>query len=203
MYEFTYHKAENIADATGRLAGNADAKLLAGGQTLIAAMKLRLAAPPELVDLAGVAELKGICMDGDNVVIGAMTRHAEVAASNDVAQIKSWWKKWPNANIGFWLEGSGLAALDIDVADGKAGDKTLRELLGNHPIPQTLVCETPSGGKHLYYRDRDGLPPLRDHRLDRGSERRARVRTRRPRHSHAEPTIVRSRGLGPKRQRHR
>jgi carbon-monoxide dehydrogenase medium subunit len=86
MYEFTYHRAGSIADAAAKIAGNADAKLLAGGQTLIAAMKLRLAAPPELVDLGGIAELKGICMDGNSVVIGAMTRHAEVAASSEVSQ---------------------------------------------------------------------------------------------------------------------
>jgi carbon-monoxide dehydrogenase medium subunit len=86
MYEFNYHRAASLADPSARLAANGDAKLLAGGQTLIAAMKLRLAAPPELVDLGGVADLNGIRMDGNTVVIGAMTRHAEVAASGDVAQ---------------------------------------------------------------------------------------------------------------------
>jgi aerobic carbon-monoxide dehydrogenase medium subunit len=86
MYEFTYHRAASVADAAAKVAANPDAKLLAGGQTLIAAMKLRLAAPPELVDLGGVAELKGICIDGANLVVGAMTRHAEVAASSDVVQ---------------------------------------------------------------------------------------------------------------------
>ena len=86
MYEFSYHKAASIADAAARVSANGDAKLLAGGQTLIAAMKLRLSAPAELVDLGGIAELRGICMDGDTVVIGAMTRHAEVAASSEVAQ---------------------------------------------------------------------------------------------------------------------
>jgi len=86
MYQFNYHRAASLAEAAAKIASNPDAKLLAGGQTLIAAMKLRLAAPPELVDLDGVSELKGIRLDGSNVVIGAMTRHAEVAASNDVAQ---------------------------------------------------------------------------------------------------------------------
>jgi carbon-monoxide dehydrogenase medium subunit len=86
MYQFNYHRAASLAEAAAKIASNPDAKLLAGGQTLIAAMKLRLAAPPELVDLRGVSELKGIRLDGSNVVIGAMTRHAEVAASNDVAQ---------------------------------------------------------------------------------------------------------------------
>lgn len=84
MYAFTYRKAKDVKDAAAVLAKNGDAKLLAGGQSLVAAMKLRLAAPPELVDLGGIAELRGIKVDAKNVVIGAMTRHAEVAASADV-----------------------------------------------------------------------------------------------------------------------
>jgi aerobic carbon-monoxide dehydrogenase medium subunit len=84
MYAFTYRKAKDVKDAAAGLAKNADAKLLAGGQSLIAAMKLRLSAPPELIDLGTISELRGIKSDGKNVVIGAMTRHAEVAASSDV-----------------------------------------------------------------------------------------------------------------------
>lgn len=84
MYEFEYHRAASLADAAARIGANPDAKLLAGGQTLIAAMKLRLAAPPELVDLRAVSELRGICPDGNNVVIGATTTHAAVAASAEV-----------------------------------------------------------------------------------------------------------------------
>ena len=84
MYAFQYHRATSVADATAKLASAADGKLLAGGQTLIAAMKLRLAAPSDLVDLRGIPELRGVCLDGDAVVIGATTTHAEVAASADV-----------------------------------------------------------------------------------------------------------------------
>jgi len=86
MYQFNYHKASSVADAAALLARNTDAKLLAGGQTLIAAMKLRLAAPPDLVDLGAVAELRGIKADGAALSIGAMTRHAEVATSKEVMQ---------------------------------------------------------------------------------------------------------------------
>jgi carbon-monoxide dehydrogenase medium subunit len=86
MHEFNYHKAGSVADAAARLAASPEAKLLAGGQTLIAAMKMRLAAPSDLIDLAGVAELKGIKVEGGNVTIGAMATHAEVAASKDVAR---------------------------------------------------------------------------------------------------------------------
>ncbi len=86
MYPFNYHKASSVADAAAKLAANGEAKLLAGGQTLIAAMKMRLAAPTDLIDLRGVGEMRGIRIEGGNVVVGAMTTHAEVAASKDVRQ---------------------------------------------------------------------------------------------------------------------
>jgi carbon-monoxide dehydrogenase medium subunit len=84
MYQFNYHKASSASDAVAKLGANAEAKLLAGGQTLIASMKLRLAGPSDLIDLSSAADLKGIKVDGSGVTIGAMTRHAEVAASADV-----------------------------------------------------------------------------------------------------------------------
>ena len=80
MYAFELTRAKTVADAAAALA-KSGGKALAGGQSLVGAMKLRLAQPGTLVDLSGVAELKGIKKDGDAIVIGAMTRHAEVAAS--------------------------------------------------------------------------------------------------------------------------
>ncbi len=82
MYTFSYERPASAADAA-RLAASG-AKLLAGGQTLLASMKLRLAQPETLADLGGIAELAGICRDGDALVIGAMTRHASVATHADV-----------------------------------------------------------------------------------------------------------------------
>ncbi|TFZ00316.1 FAD binding domain-containing protein [Ramlibacter humi] len=82
MYTFTFERPASLADAS-KLAG-AGGKVLAGGQTLLASMKLRLANPGQLVDLGAVRELSGIKREGNNLVIGAMTRHAEVAASKDV-----------------------------------------------------------------------------------------------------------------------
>jgi aerobic carbon-monoxide dehydrogenase medium subunit len=84
MYTFNYQKAKSVADAAALLAKNGDAKPLAGGQSLIAAMKLRLARPSDVVDLGTLPDLKGIKADGSTVTIGAMTRHAEVAASAEV-----------------------------------------------------------------------------------------------------------------------
>ena len=83
MYSFELKKADSVANAAALL-GETGGKVLAGGQSLVAAMKLRLSQPGTLVDLSGIAELKGIRREGDHLVIGAMTRHAEVAASKDV-----------------------------------------------------------------------------------------------------------------------
>jgi carbon-monoxide dehydrogenase medium subunit len=83
MYAVEYQKPKSLADAAALLA-KTGGKPLAGGQSLVAAMKLRLAQPGTLVDLAGIPELSGIRKDGDAIVIGAMTRHAEVASSADV-----------------------------------------------------------------------------------------------------------------------
>jgi hypothetical protein len=77
MYAFTLERPANLADAT-RLAA-AGAKPLAGGQTLLASMKLRLSSPEQLADLSGIKELVGVCREGNAFVIGAMTRHADVA----------------------------------------------------------------------------------------------------------------------------
>jgi len=81
MYSFAYHRAKNVKDAVAVLKKADDAKVLAGGQTLIPTLKQRLAGPANLVDLGGVKELTGIALKGKNLVIGAMTRHAEVANS--------------------------------------------------------------------------------------------------------------------------
>ena len=83
MYAFELTRAKTVADAAAALA-KSGGRALAGGQSLIGAMKLRLSQPGTLVDLSGIAELKGIRKEGDAIVIGAMTRHAEVAVSPTV-----------------------------------------------------------------------------------------------------------------------
>ena len=85
MYTFDYQRPASVADAKTALAG--DARFLAGGQSLIQAMKLRLSMSERLVDLGGIAELKGIKVDGNNVVIGATTTHAAVASNADVKRL--------------------------------------------------------------------------------------------------------------------
>ena len=80
MYAVDYQKPKSLADAAALLA-KTGGKPLAGGQSLVAAMKLRLAQPGTLVDLGAIPDLGGIRRDGEAIVIGAMTRHAEIAAS--------------------------------------------------------------------------------------------------------------------------
>ena len=86
MYQTHYHRASSVAEASS-VFGNADeAKYLAGGMTLIATMKQRLASPSDLVDLRHIAEMKGISVDGSRVRIGAGTSHFDVSASQPLRQ---------------------------------------------------------------------------------------------------------------------
>jgi carbon-monoxide dehydrogenase medium subunit len=82
MHAFKYHRPSSVNDASSLAKG--DARLLAGGQSLVQAMKLRLSSPTDLIDLGTIKELSGIKASGTEVTIGAMTRHAEVANSPEV-----------------------------------------------------------------------------------------------------------------------
>ena len=84
MHNFKYHRADDVADAATKLKSGDDPKLLAGGMTLLPALKNRLAQPSDLIDLDNVSALKGIAVEGKEVVIKAMTPHAVVAGSADV-----------------------------------------------------------------------------------------------------------------------
>jgi aerobic carbon-monoxide dehydrogenase medium subunit len=86
MYAFSYVSPKTVRQAASALAKADDGKFLAGGQTLLPTMKQRLAAPSTLVDLAKVEGLSGIELKGRALVIGAMTRHADVASSPIVQQ---------------------------------------------------------------------------------------------------------------------
>jgi carbon-monoxide dehydrogenase medium subunit len=86
MYAFQYHRPQSVADAARLLAAGGDAKLLAGGHTLLPTMKLRLASPTVIIDLSRVSELKGIDKKVSGLTIGAMTTHDEVANSPAVRE---------------------------------------------------------------------------------------------------------------------
>ncbi|MGX5841952.1 FAD binding domain-containing protein [Mesorhizobium sp. ArgA1] len=79
MYAVNYHRAASVADAA-KMVKSGDAKLLSGGMTLIPAMKTRLAAPSDLVDLSRIKELQGVKVSGKTVTIGAATTHYDVAS---------------------------------------------------------------------------------------------------------------------------
>jgi carbon-monoxide dehydrogenase medium subunit len=79
MYDFQYHKPSSVAEAVSLLAADPDAKPISGGMTLLPALKHRLNRPTSLVDLGGIAELRGIRREGDAIVVGAMAKHYEVA----------------------------------------------------------------------------------------------------------------------------
>jgi aerobic carbon-monoxide dehydrogenase medium subunit len=81
MYSFTYHRPATVRQAANLLAKNEDAKLLAGGHSLIPVMKLRLARPTAIIDISRVEGLSGIELKGRSIVIGALTRHGDVANS--------------------------------------------------------------------------------------------------------------------------
>lgn len=84
MHHTHYHRPASVAEAVKLIGQHPDDKVLAGGQSTLPSMKLGLLAPEGFIDLAGVAELKGIRVEGSTVRIGAMTTHAAVAASKEV-----------------------------------------------------------------------------------------------------------------------
>jgi carbon-monoxide dehydrogenase medium subunit len=87
MYDFTYQKPASLADAAKAIAAAEDGKLMAGGMTLIPTLKQRLARPSDVIDLGKIGELAGIKQEGNAIVIGAMTRHADVANSDLVKKV--------------------------------------------------------------------------------------------------------------------
>ena len=84
MYSFNYVRPSSVAEAVKALNGG---NFLSGGMTLLPSLKMRLARPETLVDLAGIAELTGITIEGDRLCIGAMTRHSDVASSADIQRV--------------------------------------------------------------------------------------------------------------------
>ncbi len=84
MREFSYHRPKSVADAAKAFSSKSEARYLAGGHSLLPAMKQRLNAPSDLIDLSAIKDLKGIKIAGGEVVIGAGTTHAEVAHSTEI-----------------------------------------------------------------------------------------------------------------------
>jgi carbon-monoxide dehydrogenase medium subunit len=87
MSDISYHRPASLTEAARLAAADPDARVLAGGQSLLPSMRLGLLVPSSLIDLAGIAELQGIRSDGRTLTIGAMTTHAAVAASKEVQEM--------------------------------------------------------------------------------------------------------------------
>jgi carbon-monoxide dehydrogenase medium subunit len=87
MYPFNYHRPHTINEAQRLLEASDNSALLAGGHTLLPAMKLRMASSTDLVDLCGISQLRGIKAEKNLLTIGAMTPHAEVAGSSTVKEL--------------------------------------------------------------------------------------------------------------------
>ena len=81
MYQFNYIKAQSIEEASNALSNNPEAKILAGGMTLIPTMKQRLASPEQLIDIRQIEELKFIKIESNNIVVGSVSSHFEVSSS--------------------------------------------------------------------------------------------------------------------------
>ena len=91
---FAYHRPSSVREAVSLLGSlGDDARAIAGGHSLIPMMKLRLASPSHLIDLAGVADLKGIREDGKDIVIGTMTTQHEVIGSDLLGKKFRYWLK--------------------------------------------------------------------------------------------------------------
>jgi aerobic carbon-monoxide dehydrogenase medium subunit len=87
MHAFEYHRPASTKEALDLLSKKSEGRLLAGGQSLVQAMKLRLSSPSDLIDLGTIKDLAGIKATKDGVEIGAMTRHADVASSSEIRKI--------------------------------------------------------------------------------------------------------------------
>jgi carbon-monoxide dehydrogenase medium subunit len=84
MHAFDYHRPASMKDALSLGAQKTEGRFLAGGQSLVQAMKLRLSSPSDLIDLAAIGDLKTLSADANSVTVGAMVRHADVAGSSAV-----------------------------------------------------------------------------------------------------------------------
>ena len=86
MYQFNYIKAKSVEEASIALSNNPEAKILAGGMTLIPTMKQRLASPEQLIDIRQIEELKFIKLESNNIIVGSVSNHFEVYDSEIIKE---------------------------------------------------------------------------------------------------------------------
>jgi carbon-monoxide dehydrogenase medium subunit len=141
---FEYVRPESLADAVAALAGDSGAKVLAGGQSLVPLLSMRLAAPSRLVDINGLPDLDGISVDAAGVRIGALARHADVLASQDVRRVQPL-VSLALANVAHaTIRNRGTTVGSIVHADAAAEMPMVLKLLGG-----SLEVVGPSGSRSI------------------------------------------------------
>src|SRR6202158_3296283 len=142
---FSYHRPATLADAVNLLSTLGDeARPLAGGHSLLPMMKLRLATPEHLVDPHGIAGLKGMRRDGNNIVIGAMTTQHQLLASDEVT------KSLPILHETALLiadpQVRSMGTIGANVANGDPGNDMPALML---TLGASYRLEGPSGGRDI------------------------------------------------------
>ena len=145
---FQYHRPSSLAEAVALLGQLDDARLLAGGHSLIPMMKLRLSRPSHLIDLGGVGELKGVRFDGSEIVIGAMTTQHELIANKTLAErapiLREASQQIADPQVRY------LGTLGGNVANGDPGNDMPALMLA---LDATYVVKGPNGERREAARD--------------------------------------------------
>ena len=146
--EFEYRKAGSVAEAVQLLSENPEARLLAGGHSLIPLMRFRLARPELLVDIGGIASLRGISVSGDVITIGALTTHAEIAASPEVRQANGLLAEAAGGIGDPAVRNRGTIGGNLAHADPASDWATVLTALGG-----TAIIQGPAGGRSVAVAD--------------------------------------------------
>ncbi|MGE5691059.1 MAG: FAD binding domain-containing protein [Pseudomonadota bacterium] len=141
---FDYHRPSSVDEALALLAGNGETRALAGGHSLLPAMKLRLSTPSALVDLGGIAGLDTIEREGDELVLGALATHAAVAASELVREACPVLAEAAGMIGDRQVRNRGTIGGSIAHADPAADYPTVTKALG-----ATIVTASRSGGRSI------------------------------------------------------
>ena len=146
--EFEYRKAGSVAEAVQLLSECPEARLLAGGHSLIPLMRFRLARPELLVDIGGIANLRGISVSGDVITIGALTTHAEIAASPEVRQANGLLAEAAGGIGDPAVRNRGTIGGNLAHADPASDWATVLTALGG-----TAIIQGPAGGRSVAVSD--------------------------------------------------
>ena len=143
-YPFAYHRATSVAEALSLLASEDEGKLLAGGQSLLPVMKLRLAQPGALIDISEISELRGARVEGDTLVIGALTTHHELETDPVIAEHAPLLAEIARVVGDMQVRNRGTLGGGIGVGDGAADYPA-----GVLALDATVVAQGPDGSREV------------------------------------------------------